>query len=174
MLSTPEDKQWLSDYDCFIRKQIEVFCATTDDVLRCNDSKSVVKEGQVGIRCIHCALAKDMASVHDAGVAYPASINNLYDTVREFMRLHLETCANLPQEVRSRLVEAKGASSLSSVLRNYYQVSAKTIGLIDSSDGIRATGQSLPLESQEFTFTERKSPPRGGHSTIKSERQAEV
>lgn len=155
LLSTPEDKQWLSDHDCFVRKQVEVFCATREDVELANFG---AKEGQVGIRCIHCALSKQ--GFHEGGgVSYPMSIVALYDSVREFQRSHLEECSNLPQDTRKRLSTAKGASSLSSVLRNYFQISAKSIGLVDTKDGIRATGQSVPLQSQEFTFAERKPPP---------------
>ena len=165
LLSTPEDKQWLSDHDCFVRKQVEVFCATREDVEQANRS---AKEGQVGIRCIHCALSKQAAH-QGGGVAYPASIVALYDSVREFQRTHLEECSNLPADVRSRLVTAKGTSSLSSVLRNYFQMSAKSIGLVDTKDGIRATGQSVPLQSQEFTFAERKSPPREGQTKPEEE-----
>ena len=158
LLSTPEDKQWLSDHDCFVRKQVEVFCATREDI---DLSNGFAKEGQVGIRCIHCALSKQ--GLHDdGGVAYPTSISAMYDSVREFQRAHLEACSNLPQDNRNRLATATGASSLSSVLRNYFQMSAKSIGLVDTKDGIRATGQSVPLQSQEFTFTERKSPSREG------------
>ena len=169
LLSTPEDKQWLSDYDCFVRRQIEVFCASREDIeLAAKERTFNMKEGQVGIRCIHCALSKKR--VHDGGVFYPQSINAIYDAVRDFLRLHLDTCTNLPQDVRSRLEgDTQGASSLSSVLRNYFQMSAKCIGLVDTRDGIRATGESMPLQSQEFTFVERKSPSREGKGGRKRE-----
>eukprot|EP00977_Amphora_coffeiformis_P010630 scaffold2501_cov174-Amphora_coffeaeformis.AAC.26 len=170
LLSTPEDKQWLSDYDCFVRRQIEVFCASREDIeLATKERKFNVKEGQVGIRCIHCALSKK--GVHEGGgIFYPQSINAIYDAVRDFLRLHLDTCTNLPQDVGSRLKgDTQGASSLSSVLRNYFQMSAKCIGLVDTKDGIRATGESMPLQSQEFTFIERKSPAREGKGGRKRE-----
>ena len=163
LLSTPEDKQWLSDYDCFVRKQIEVFCASSEDIGRSKQRKSVVKEGQVGIRCIHCALAKEMP-IDGGGVSYPASISGIYDAVREFTRLHLESCTNLPRDTRSRLGKAKGASSLSSVLRNYYKVSAKSIGLVDTEVGIRASGKSVPLQIEELA-----SPARDAKPAVKSE-----
>lgn len=170
LLSTPEDKQWLSDYDCFIRRQIEVFCASREDIEQAaKERKFNVREGQVGIRCIHCALSKK--GVHNGGgVFYPQSINAIYDAVRDFLKLHLVSCTNLPQDVRNRLQgDAQGASSLSSVLRNYFQMSAKCLGLVDTTSGIRATGESVPLQSQEFTFIERKSPAREGKGGRKRE-----
>lgn len=155
LLATPDDTQWLSDHDCFVRKQIEVFCATREDVdLSIASKKAAVYEGQVGIRCIHCALSK-RGNVDGGGVYYPFSISAMYDAVREFQRLHLDSCANLHPDARARLENLKGASSLSSVLRNYFQMAAKGVGLVDTKDGIRATGQSVPLQSQEFTFSDR-------------------
>lgn len=173
LLATPEDKQWLSDHDCFVRKQIEVFCATREDVEQAlADQKGSIQEGQVGLRCIHCALSK-RGSFDGGGVYYPPSINAVYDAVREFQRLHMESCTNLPKDVRDRLAETKGAASLSSVLRNYFKMSAKSIGLVDTKDGIRATGKNVPLPSHEFTFQERKSPPREGKGR-KPEKSEEV
>lgn len=162
LLSTPDDRQWLSDHDCFIRKQVEVFCATREDIEQAAaENKGNIREGQVGLRCIHCALSKQR-SLNGDSVSYPPSIGAIYDTVREFVRLHLESCRNLHRDARNHLAESKGASSLSSVLRKYYQMSAKSIGLVDAGDMIRATGQYVPLQSQDFTFGDRKLPPREG------------
>eukprot|EP00984_Skeletonema_dohrnii_P034269 scaffold33512_cov113-Skeletonema_dohrnii-CCMP3373.AAC.10 len=69
-LAVAQDKDWLSDLDCFIREQVEVFCANSSDV-----SKAVeyvpVSPGQVGLRCIHCAKS-DEGAKGDA-VLYPHS-----------------------------------------------------------------------------------------------------
>jgi hypothetical protein len=52
-LAIPEDKEWLSEKDCFIRKQLEVFCATEDDVAAAQaDRKYPVQVSQVGIRYV--------------------------------------------------------------------------------------------------------------------------
>merc|ERR1719253_622960 len=49
----------------------------------------------------------------------------------------------------------KGASSLSSVLRKYYTLAAKALGLQDTKDGIRTGGESNPIGSlAAFTFAE--------------------
>jgi hypothetical protein len=153
LLAIPEDKEWLSDTDCFVRRQLEVFCATKEDVETARlDRKYPVFEGQIGIRCVHCALSK---GAKGAAVAYPFSISGIYESVREFQRLHLDGCGNLPSSVRSKLAGLKGASSLSSVLRKYYVLAARALGLKDTRDGIRPGAESIPLGSQAaFAFSD--------------------
>jgi hypothetical protein len=157
LLAIPEDKEWLSDTDCFIRRQIEVFAAVSDDVTTATvDRKIPVREGQVGIRCVHCALANG-ATGH--AVSFPFSINGIYEAVREFQRLHLDTCANRPAAVAIRCSSGQGSSSLSSVLRKYYVLAARALGLRNTAEGIRAGGQSFPLGSQAaFEFADTGSP----------------
>jgi hypothetical protein len=154
LLAIPEDKEWLSDTDCFIRRQIEVFCATYEDVqIALEDRKYPIQEGQVGIRCIHCAMAKDGANKE--AVSYPFSISGIYESVREFQRLHLETCRNLPPGVQKKLSSLKGAASLSSVLRKYYVLAAKALGLKDTEKGVRAGGETVQVGAQAaFVFSE--------------------
>lgn len=153
LLAIPEDKEWLSDTDCFVRRQLEVFCATKEDVETArSDRKYPVFEGQVGIRCVHCALSK---GAKGAAVAYPFSISGIYESVREFQRLHLDGCGNLPSAVKSKFAGLKGASSLSSVLRKYYVLAARALGLQDTRDGIRPGAESIPLGSQAaFAFSD--------------------
>jgi hypothetical protein len=155
LLGIPEDKDWLSEKDIFIRKQLEVFCATEEDVAAARaDLKYPVSVGQVGIRCIHCALAHGSEAVGHA-VAYPFTISGIHESVREIHRLHLDTCKNLPAAQKEKL-QNLGASSLSSVLRRYYVLGAKALGLRDTkSAGIRSGGESSPIGSQAaFTFAE--------------------
>lgn len=160
LLGIPEDKQWLSDMDCYIRRNLEVFCATAEDVnYAVEDRKYPIGVGQVGIRCIHCALAGGRAACRGNAVAYPYSISGVYEAVREFERLHLGSCVNVPPATKQKLSEFKGSSSLSSVCRKYYVLAAKALGMYDSSDGIRSGGESLSVgSSAAFAFTEGPSP----------------
>jgi hypothetical protein len=156
LLAIPEDKEWLSDTDCFIRRQIEVFCATREDVdVARSDRKFPVHESQVGIRCIHCALAKRGLGARGSAVSYPFSMSGIYESVREFQRLHLDSCENVPGDLRTKLSDLKGSTSLSSVLRKYYILAAKALGLQDTREGIRAGADSVPIGSQAaFAFND--------------------
>lgn len=155
LLAIPEDKEWLSDMDCYIRRQLEVFCANEDDVEAARaDRKYPISVGQVGIRCIHCSIAQGNDAIGHA-IAYPFSISGIYESVREFHRLHLDSCENLPPTSRAKLANLKGASSLSSVLRKYYILAAKALGLQDTKNGIRSGGESAPIGAQAaFTFAD--------------------
>lgn len=160
LLGIPEDKEWLSDMDCYIRKQLEVFCASENDVETArSDRKYPVQVGQVGIRCIHCSMSSTELS--GTAVAFPFAINGIYEAVREFQRLHLDSCDNVPDETKEKVAAFKGASSLSSVLRKYYILAAKALGLQDTRDGIRSSGQSVPIGSQAaFSFGDTATPVR--------------
>jgi hypothetical protein len=92
-------------------------------------------------------------------VAFPFAISGIYESVREFQRLHLDSCENLPAATKAKLAAFKGSSSLSSVLRKYYVLAAKALGLQDTREGIRSGGESIPLGSQAaFSFSD-----NGGH-----------
>lgn len=153
LLAIPNDKEWLPDTDSFVRQQVEVFCATKEDVDAAHHNKKLpIEEGTVGIRCIHCALSKlgDITQTY-----YPFSVTGLYEAVRDLHRLHLDICKNAPEAVRSKLASIKELSPLTSVGRNYYVSAAKSLGLVDTKHGIRASGESSPLSSRTaFSFEE--------------------
>jgi hypothetical protein len=153
LLAIPEDKEWLSEKDCYIRKQIEVFYATKEDVALAQRNRMFpISVGTIGFRCLHCSLARE-SKTGDHAVFYPLSVSGIYESVREFHRLHLDSCKNLPTTTREKLQGLQGASSLSSVLRKYYHLAARALGLYDSNDGIRSGGKASPIGSQAaFTF----------------------
>lgn len=155
LLALPQDKDWLSDMDCFIRKQVEVFSANSVDVKDAKeDGKFAVQYGQVGLRCVHCAKVTKRA--RGDAVTYPHAISCIYESVRELQRLHFSDdnyCPNLPQELKSAQNRITTfASSLSSVLRRYYVQAAKALGLFDTEGGgIRAGGTVIPLLAAGFS-----------------------
>jgi hypothetical protein len=155
LLAIPEDRDFLSDADCFVRRQIEVFCATKADAAVAQmEHKYPIHEGQVGIRCLHCSFSKTGNAAGHA-VAYPYSINGIFESVREFQRLHLEFCDNLPLPTREKLASLSGSTTLTSIQRKYYVLAARGLGLRDSRNGIEAGAESVPVVAQAvFTFAE--------------------
>ena len=169
LLAIHEDKDWLSDMDCFVRNNIEVFSSKLHDVDDAvADRKYPIKLGQVGIRCIHCASSTGGA--RGAAVAYPYSISGIYESVREFQRLHLENCPHLPLELKETSKRlGSGASSLSSVLRRYYVQAARALGLYDTTDsGIKVGGTPVPMSTTGF------QPPAVGVDTERKRRAEDV
>ena len=104
----------------------------------------------MGIRCVHCAMSEGGA--RGAAVSYPYSISGIYESVREFQRLHLDNCKNIPGDLRTASEKlGSGAASLSSVLRRYYVQAARALGLYDTHDnGIRAGGTPVPMSTASF------------------------
>jgi hypothetical protein len=148
MLAVPQDKDWLSDLDCFVRKQIEVFRASKADVEHAvEDQKCPIQIGQVGLRCLHCAKG---GRIQGDAVTYPCALSGIYESVKEWQHRHLDGCTSLPPPLkRERSKHSRGASSLSSVLRRYYVQAARGIGLYDSEDGgIRLAQTDFNSEGQ--------------------------
>jgi len=155
LLALPQDKDWLSDMDCFVRNNVEIFSATENDlVIAKTDKKYPIKLGQVGLRCIHCA-GSGMGARREA-VMYPYSVSGIYESVRDFQKLHLDYCPHLLPELKGAMSKlTRGCSSLSSVLRRYYVQAARALGLFDSEDGgIRAGGTVIPMISSGFSTSE--------------------
>jgi hypothetical protein len=91
-------------------------------------------------------------------VAYPYSLAGIFESVREFQRLHLDYCDNVPAATRSKISAMKESTTITSIQRRYYTLAAKGLGLYDSEDGIRAGSESVPVVSQAvFAFSQEGS-----------------
>jgi hypothetical protein len=80
-MSRGADRRFLSAYQCLLRGQIEYFVATAGDAASTVKGRNVpIREGQVGIRCRHCARAADSSasapSAASGGAAPAASADN--------------------------------------------------------------------------------------------------
>lgn len=151
LLAISEDKDWLSDIDCFIRKQLEVFIATQKDIEHAQkrDKYPSLRSGTVGIRCIHCACAcakSPNVEFLSSAVCYPGSIGRLYEAVREFQKVHIKGCPHIPPEVTKQISTMKTSTSLTSVLRRYFILAAKALGMVESPYGILAAQDSGLME----------------------------
>eukprot|EP00956_Cyclotella_meneghiniana_P000755 scaffold816_cov43-Cyclotella_meneghiniana.AAC.5 len=159
VLAISEDKDWLSDDQCFVRSNIEVFVANIHDcAMAAQERKYPVKPGWVGIRCLHCA--RTPGGARGAAVCYPYSVSGIYESVREFQRLHFEKCPNLPPDVvAASMTVNKASTTLSSVLRRYYVQSARALGLVDNPEGGMAAG-AKPEAVSRAGFAAAASPGR--------------
>jgi hypothetical protein len=139
LLQMPTDTDSLSDRQCYVRSEmVEIFAATNKDV-SARHSKGAQKliEGQVGIRCLHCAHLRPRDRAERA-VCYPSSISRIYQTVADMQRFHFEQCREIPPEVRKiykslKTTRPRGVGSP----QTYWIQSAELLDLIDSKNGIR-------------------------------------
>ena len=133
------DANWLSDYQCFLRKQIEAFEASGDDV-QYNASRmnrSIVL-GQVGLRCIHCKAQPEWDRASGA-VYYPGKLSMLYQAGQNMAKNHLcHGCKLIPQETRDLLNTLRGANRRATTGKDYWSKTARALGICeDGSNGLK-------------------------------------
>jgi len=147
LLAMPSDRDSLSDRQCYVRSEmVEIFAAAEKDV-SARHSKGAQKlvQGQVGIRCVHCSHLRPRDRAERA-VCYPSSISRIYQTVADMQRFHFEQCREIPDHVRQiykklKTTRPRGVGSP----QTYWMSSAKSLGLIDTENGIRFENDNSDL-----------------------------
>jgi hypothetical protein len=140
LLSRNEDIDKLSPHQVLLRKQIEAFQATTDDVTTHTRGRNKpIGLNQVGIRCRHCAHLP-VANRQKGSTYFPATILGIYQAAQNMSTAHITCglCSEMPQETKQefeRLLNLTIASSGAG--RPYWADSARQLGLVDSEEGIQ-------------------------------------
>lgn len=130
------DSEWLSELNCYVRRQcVEVFSATEEDAARSSKRGRVVFN-QVGVRCRFCANSehKDKAA---AAVSFPTSIAGIYESVKRWQRVHVDACESIPSAVRSKIESLSHSSVWVPTARQYWIDSARAMGLVNTTVGVR-------------------------------------
>jgi hypothetical protein len=138
-LAVPEDKMSLSPLRCFLREQVCAFSATEEDIAVRTPTTFSVSVGQVGIGCVHCLNRPAKLRLNRA-VCFPFSIARIYQSVADIQRFHLSECKMVPPDVKEKFLTLQSASSKGSkglATRQYWVTSAKKVGLVDTTRGIR-------------------------------------
>lgn len=161
LLAAQTDPQYLNPLHCFVRRNVEVFVATKDDIAAPSPGrKNRVTSGQVGIRCVHCAKLPPKSRVKRS-VCYPPSVSGIYHSVSNMKFDHFGSCRGLPDLARQEFSELRssfkrrggstsnGSRGMSNSTAQYYHDSALRLGLADSADGIRFAGGALNQPNQK-------------------------
>ena len=124
---------------CVLRRSIEAFAATTHDIearrKQGGTTRNPPKVGHVGIRCVHCKHLPLKRRVK-AAEAYPSSIKNMHQCVRNFQRNHWPGCTFVPSDVRVSFNSVKSKHTQSkSKASEYWQESCADLGMVDLPDG---------------------------------------
>lgn len=153
-LAVPEsDPDWLSPLNCFMRQNcVEAFSATSEDTNR-TSKRGRVSLHQVGIRCVFCKHhhAEDQQA---AAISFPVSLGGIYESVKRWQRVHVELCHDVPEAIKSKLNSLDTENAWIPTTRQYWVDSAKSLGMIDTPDGIRfiidpkSNPRRLPIPSQ--------------------------
>merc|ERR1712151_398522 len=135
-LSTPSDRESLTEYQRLLREQIVVIEASSRDIACSAQGRNrPIVKGQVGLACRHCmAMAPDQRS--RGAVYFPAKLEGLYQAGQNMALNHFhEKCPFIPKETRKRLFTLKQeGSSIVGGGKNYWANSAKVLGVLESGD----------------------------------------
>lgn len=158
-LATDEDQNWLSEFLCFVRSDLlEVFRASMEDVRSRNSSKKVM-HGQVGIRCRHCAHLPQHARTARSS-SYPKTLSRIYQSLTMMLRDHFGACSCIPLPLKLKFQQLKGSTSQGATgSNNFWEYSAKKLGLKDSASGIWVDED---FDSDEWATATFEPAPTGG------------
>lgn len=137
-LYVPEDDQSLSQYQCAVRKQIEIFEAGPIDVdTNAQGRNKPIMLGQVGIRCLHCSMIHPKRRAR-GGTYYPSKFSGFYQAAQNMASGHLcEHCPHVPQSLRRQLLILRERKSSAGGGKNYWAEAVKALGVIeDTEDGV--------------------------------------
>ncbi|KAG7352251.1 hypothetical protein IV203_008299 [Nitzschia inconspicua] len=178
-MAMPEDALYLSELQQWIRRNMEYFSASPEDV-HTNQAgrRTPTVRGKVGIRCLHCARAVEARRRQQAetgtatttkihfpagGVSYPMNFAGIYSTSIQKPQLHFEKCPYLPADSglqalleRSRVGDEERKRMKEGVTALlYWTVSCHRLGMVETNNGVRF-GRDLSLEPLPFESTKSK------------------
>jgi hypothetical protein len=168
-LSLSCDEDQLSEYQVLIRKQLEVFVATQEDVeSNTQGRKKQLYQGQVGIRCRHCA-ASPLRQRGKGAVYYPARLqgkiacspcqsvwplflmlvimafSGVYQAAQNMASTHLcESCQSIPHPIKQQLCGLRERRDTAGGGKQYWADGARALGLHETKEGLRLKGRGGP------------------------------
>lgn len=132
------DDDALSEYQCLVRKNIELFEALPQDVeSNAQGRNRPIVLGQVGIRCRHC---KNLPPKHRArgAVYYPAKLHGVYQAAQNQAVGHLtEQCNHVHPTIRCDLQRMKDRKSSAGGGKKYWADGVRVLGVFEDTHGLR-------------------------------------
>ena len=132
------DEDSLSEYQCLIRKQIELFEADKEEAASSVQGRNKqVVEGQVGIRCRHCSVVPPRQ--RQKGCMYfPTKLDRIYQAAQNLSAFHLcEHCKHVPEDVRKKILVLRERKSPAGGGKRYWAEGVRCQGVYEDSTGLR-------------------------------------
>jgi hypothetical protein len=142
------DDDSLSEYQCLVRKHIELFEAKVEDVeSNAQGRNRPIVLGQVGIRCRHCTMLPPRHRSRGA-IYYPAKLQGIYQAAQNLAVAHLgEHCQNVPDDVRATLGRLRERKSSAGGGKRYWANGVRVLGVYEDRDGLRFESRLAPSDS---------------------------
>lgn len=129
----------LSEYQCAIRKNVELFEANEADLTsRIKGRNKPIVLGQVGIRCMHCKNVFPVESRERGSMYYPHALVGIYQAAQILSQQHLlGTCPYVPAHIREEMQSLKNKKSFATAGKEYWAKTAKALGVYEDQYGLR-------------------------------------
>ena len=141
-LSIPSDEQFLDPVYNFLRSScIEVFVATEENYTGGRGRGRGAKThaiGQVGLRCVHCKHIHRNRRANQA-VSHPSRTTNIFESVRNYQRIHLEACEYIPSELitQHRELASQPYQKIHlKYIKLYFAEAACELGMVEMPNGL--------------------------------------
>lgn len=153
MLFMDCDQDSLSEYQCYLRQQIEAFEAGPKDVKSTAQGRNTpIQLGQVGIRCRHCASLSKFKRPRGA-IYYSQKIEGVYQVAQNMSKVHiLGCCSQVPDHVKRKLLELKQVNQRASGGKDYWGDGLRALGIYED-------GRCMRFHSTSTSRTLSASPP---------------
>jgi hypothetical protein len=134
------DDFYLTEYQCLLRQQIELFEATISDVQASAQGRnSPIKVGQVGIRCVHCKMLHVKCRARGA-VYFPRSIDGIYQVAQNLTKIHLcSGCSRVPESLKKKLLDLSKVNKRASGGKRYWNERVRELGIYEDGKELRFT-----------------------------------
>jgi hypothetical protein len=144
------DEQALSEYQCLLRKQIELFETRPDDIQgNAQGRNTPIYVGQVGIRCRHCSVLPK--AVRPMGtVYYSRTLSGVYQVAQNMAKVHYfgNKCNQMPASTKEQLVVLQRTNKRASGGKEYWVDGLKVHGVYEDGKALRFR----PLETGSRGF----------------------
>ena len=132
------DTESLSEYQCLVRQQIEMFEAGVNDLESSTKGRNKpIILGQVGIRCRHCSTVPPKQR-KKGSMYYPTKLNGLYQAAQSLASGHLcAHCNHIPAKIREQLLILKEKKSSAGGGKDYWGEGVRVIGVYEDKGGLR-------------------------------------
>lgn len=137
LLYIPTDDDVLSENQIMLRKHIEFFEASLDDVGKTTSGRRrPIMLNQVGIQCRHCGSIPSQYRQKGA-IYYPAKLAGIYQAAQNMAVTHLTNlCQHIDDQTKEQLQNyQQGRSTTGHGGKQYWAGTAKAQGVVEGEEG---------------------------------------
>jgi hypothetical protein len=127
------DDGYLTEQQIFIRKQIEFFEVSLNEVGKTTSGrKHPIMKNQVGIQCRHCAVIP-LRYRERGAVYFPAKLLGIYQAAQNIAGCHMiQLCKHIDNETKEILKTNKQTRCLGNGGKKYWAETANAQGIVDT------------------------------------------